>query len=135
MQELVELGFDVGINGCSLKTEENLELVKQLPLERIQLETDGPWCEVRSSSAGAKFLKGWEEEIEDLVEGGEKGGWKSVKKEKWVEGAMVKGRNEPCMIGKVAWIVAGVKGVSVEEVREKAWENSVRMFGLDENGE
>lgn len=134
MQELVELGFDIGINGCSLKTEENLELVRQLPLERIQLETDGPWCEVRSSSAGAKFLKGWEEEVEGLVDGGEKGAWKSVKKEKWVEGAMIKGRNESCMIGKVAWIVAGVKGKSIEEVREKAWENSMKMFGLGENG-
>jgi TatD DNase family protein len=43
MQRLIDLGLDIGVNGCSLKTEENLEVVKLIPLDRIQLETDGPW--------------------------------------------------------------------------------------------
>lgn len=43
MQRLVDLGLDLGVNGCSLKTEENLEVVKAMPLDRIQIETDGPW--------------------------------------------------------------------------------------------
>lgn len=45
---------------------------------------------------------------------------------------MVKGRNEPCAIGLVAWVVSKLHGVSVEEVGEKAWGNTVGLFGLDE---
>jgi TatD DNase family protein len=122
MEELVELGFDIGINGCSLKTEANLEVVRKVPLESIQLETDGPWCEMRASHASSKFLQV-----------GEEVQWKSVKKEKWVEGAMVKGRNEPCMIGQVAAAVAAVKLVSLEQLSEAAWKNTVKMFDLGES--
>ena len=121
MRELVEMGFDIGINGCSLKSGESVEVVRKLPLERMQLETDGPWCEMRLTHASAEFVK-------DMGEAR----WKSVKKERWVEGAMVKGRNEPCMIAKVAWAVARIKGVGLAELTDRAWGNSVGMFGLGE---
>jgi TatD DNase family protein len=122
MKELVSLGWDIGINGCSLKTVENCEVVKQIPLERLQLETDGPWCEIRASHASSECLRDFKD--------GER--WKWVKKEKWEEGALVKGRNESALIGKVVWVVAKLKGVSLEVVCEAAWGNSVRMFGLGE---
>jgi TatD DNase family protein len=106
MRSLVALGLDVGVNGCSLKTEENLEVVKEIPLEHLQIETDGPWCEIRPSHASFKLLGG-EVEIP-----------KAVKKEKWIEGAMVKGRNEPACIVQVAHVIARLKGVEVTEVCE-----------------
>ncbi len=43
---------------------------------------------------------------------------KSVKKEKWEKGMMVKGRNEPATIPHVAHVIAKVKGLPIEEVRE-----------------
>jgi TatD DNase family protein len=126
MQRLVALGLDIGVNGCSMKTEENLEVVKAIPLERLQIETDGPWvrtrspysvdkiplltvpsqCEIRPSHASAKHLNG----APDLP--------KSVKKEKWQKGMMVKGRNEPVAIARVAHVIAAIKEISVEEVCE-----------------
>ena len=57
MQGVVALGFDVGINGCSLKTEDNCAVVNEVPHERLQIETDGPWCEMRPSHAGSQYLK------------------------------------------------------------------------------
>lgn len=43
MEKLIALGFDIGVNGCSMKTAENIEVVKAVPLDRLQIETDGPW--------------------------------------------------------------------------------------------
>ncbi|KAL8988272.1 MAG: hypothetical protein Q9169_008583, partial [Polycauliona sp. 2 TL-2023] len=144
MQELVKLGFHIGINGCSLKTEDNLEVVKQVPLDKLHLETDGPWCEIRPSHAGFKLLEdalGVERGVDGKGAGEKKANgvkvgkgleerWKKVKKEKWSNDCMVKGRNEPCEIWKVARVVARVKGLSVEEVTGAAWRNSMGMFGF-----
>ncbi|KAI1958632.1 hypothetical protein LOZ58_005038 [Ophidiomyces ophidiicola] len=120
MQRLVALGLNIGVNGCSLKTEENLEVVKAMPLDRIQIETDGPWCEIRPSHASFKYVQ----DAPVLP--------KAFKKERWQKGSMVKGRNEPVAISHVAQVIARVKGISVEEVCEAAWNNSIRMFGLGE---
>ncbi|KAI9680505.1 MAG: hypothetical protein M1817_003945 [Caeruleum heppii] len=106
MGGLIKMGLDVGINGCSLKTEENLEVVKEIPLERLQIETDGPWCEIRPSHASAKYLI----EAPPLP--------KAVKKEKYEKGCMVKGRNESVAITRVAHVIASVKEIAVEEVCE-----------------
>lgn len=52
----IELGFFIGINGCSLKTEEQLQSVAQIPSSHILLETDCPWCAIRPSHAGENSL-------------------------------------------------------------------------------
>ena len=118
MKNLVALDLDIGVNGCSMKTEENIEVVKEIPLERLQIETDGPWCEMRASQASLKYKDG----APELP--------RAVKKEKWEKDCMVKGRNEPVTISHVAYAVARIKGITVEEVCEATWRNSVEMFGL-----
>ena len=145
-------GESAGINGCSLKTAANLDAVRALPLGRLLLETDAPWCEIKPSSAGYAHVKTQ---------------WKSQKKEKFKKGDTVKGRCEPCHIvcvrcltpladecertvdvclsvclcvcccccvcvcvacSQVAEVVASVKGVSVEEVARAAYANAQRLF-------
>lgn len=171
MKRLVELGFDIGVNGCSLKTEGNLDVIREIPLDRIQLETDGPWCEMRASHASAKYLvtptpppsppttttnysRLFKKNNKNNINKEEGEGRtttttlttaqapqpppvsklpqlpKAVKKEKWDKDCIIKGRWEPVGITHVAWVVAGVKGISVEELAEAAWRNSIRMFGL-----
>jgi TatD DNase family protein len=161
MRELMDLGLYIGVNGCSFKTVENCAVVEKIDLERIMLETDGPWCEVRPSHEGWKYLieKNLVVEVNDPQNDASSSPatakapplkpqkqpkkqqkretevlerFKVVKKEKWEEGTMVKGRNEPCMIERVAKIVAGIKGIEVEDVCEAAWENTIKVFGLDE---
>lgn len=71
------------IFNSSLKTADNLEVVAKIPNDRLMLETDCPWCEVRPTHASAKLIKTT---------------FPTVKREKWHAGSMVKGRNEPANI-------------------------------------
>ncbi|EFX05340.1 deoxyribonuclease [Grosmannia clavigera kw1407] len=174
-EELMDLGLYMGVNGCSLKTAENCEVLKAIRLDRLMIETDGPWCEVRPSHEGWRYLveaaeaakvqhaelEAREEQVRQVEQvpatsATEKRTltpkkskqppqqkkepvvperFKVVKKEKWEEGVMVKGRNEPCMIERVATIIAAVKGVPVEEVCEAAWANTIKLFGLEDTAQ
>lgn len=74
----------IGINGCSLKTEENLNVIRHLPNDRLMLETDCPWCGIRPSHAGQKFVQTKFNTVK--------------KKEKWTAESLIDGRCEPCQI-------------------------------------
>ncbi|KAG8716991.1 hypothetical protein FRC09_014915 [Ceratobasidium sp. 395] len=56
----------------------------------------------------------------------------SCQPEKFIEGRTVKGRNEPCAIGGVAWVLASLHNCELEDVSRAAWNNSVEMFNLHE---
>ncbi|KAK6004291.1 hypothetical protein QM012_009141 [Aureobasidium pullulans] len=117
MQKLVSMGLEISVNGFSFKDRESLQMVAAIPLNKLQLETDAPWGIIQPSSEVAKKY---------LVNAPALPA--SKKKDKFVMGSMVKERNESCSMSHVAFIVAGLKGISVEEVAKVAWENSIRMF-------
>ena len=115
MLKYSSLGLYIGVNGCSLKTEENLEVVKQIPLDKLLLETDSPWCEIRPTHASAKYVKTYESKVN--------------KKERFVLGEMVKSRNEPRSLLSIATVVAELKGLSVRTVADATFQNSA-VFGF-----
>ncbi|XP_057951205.1 uncharacterized protein LOC131145995 isoform X2 [Malania oleifera] len=104
----------IGVNGCSLKTAENLDVVKSIPLERMMIETDSPYCEIKNTHAGINFVKSL---------------WSSKKKEKYDQECLVKGRNEPCLVRQVLEVVSGCKGISnIDQLSKTLYHNTCRVF-------
>jgi TatD DNase family protein len=109
-KDFVDLDLYIGLNGCSLKTEENLEVVKTIPMDRIMLETDCPYCDIRNSHAGSKYVQTK---------------FQKVDVKKYTPDKMVKDRNEPCSIVQVVEVLSAVLGIEPEELCEVAWRNTL----------
>ncbi|USP76728.1 Deoxyribonuclease Tat-D [Curvularia clavata] len=118
MEKLTSMGLHVSVNNFAFRDRDSLEMIRQIPLEKLQIETDAPWGEIQASSEVAKAY----------LQNATKWPWGNKKKDKFSLGDLVKERNESCSIEKVALVVAGLKGLSVDEVANSAWNNSVRMF-------
>ncbi|KAM7510596.1 hypothetical protein LguiB_009471 [Lonicera macranthoides] len=100
----------IGVNGCSLKTAENLDVVKSIPVDRMMIETDSPYCEIKNTHAGVHLVKSK---------------WPSKKKEKYDQDCIVKGRNEPCLVRQVLEVVAGCKGIAdVDQLSKNLYHNT-----------
>jgi TatD DNase family protein len=114
-EQFLGMNLYIGINGCSLKTDSNLEVVSKLPKDRILIETDAPWCEIKSSHASSKHVKTQ---------------FESKKKEKFESGLRVKGRNEPANLVQVLEAVASVRGEDAQDLGETTFENALKLFSL-----
>ncbi|KCZ76919.1 hypothetical protein H311_02077 [Anncaliia algerae PRA109] len=105
MYELISQGFYIGVNGCSLKTEEGIEVVKQIPIDKLLLETDAPYCKIRKSSPVYSKINFRNEE------------------KKWNR------RNVPITILQVAECVSDIKSIALEELSKITVENTIKCFG------
>ncbi|KAG8483794.1 hypothetical protein CXB51_023477 [Gossypium anomalum] len=112
--ESFSFGYFTGVNGCSLKMAENLDVVRGIPVERMMIETDSPYCEIKSTHAGINFVKSL---------------WPSKKKEKYDKECLVKGRNEPCLVRQVLEVIAGCKGITdMDLFSATLYQNTCRVF-------
>ncbi|KPJ09532.1 Putative deoxyribonuclease TATDN1 [Papilio machaon] len=115
LEKILELGMYIGINGCSLRTKENLEVVRKIPQDRLMIETDCPWCEVKPTHPGYTHV---------VTK------FPAVKKEKYSidSGNQVKGRNEPVNIVQVLEILAAVRKENIDELAEAIFNNTNKLF-------
>lgn len=118
MKTLVSMGLYIGINGCSMKKEEQWDVVRWLPLSSLMIETDCPYCGIKGGHEAKRFVSS---------------SWETKDKKKWLEGSMVKGRNEPCCIRHVCEAIAGIRGCSEDVVAKAAFDNSMKLFWKKES--
>jgi len=113
MQFIDDLYLYIGLNGCSLRTDESLAVVKELPLDKILLETDCPYCEVRKTHPGYQYIQTH---------------FEAKAEKKFERGLTVKSRIEPCHIVQVAEVIAGCKGLLLKEVADACFDNTFRLY-------
>lgn len=113
-KRIIDFGFYIGLNGCSLKTEESLNIIKEIPNEKIMIETDSPWCGIRPSHAGSKLIRTFFPVVK--------------KKDKWTASMLIDSRNEPCQIIQVLEIIAATKEQPIEELATIFYNNTMKLF-------
>lgn len=115
LQKILGLGMYIGINGCSLRTKENLEVASKIPKDKLMIETDCPWCEVKPTHPGYTHV---------MTK------YPTVKKEKYLveSGSQVKGRNEPVNIVQVLEILAVIRKEDTDELAAAIYENTNKLF-------
>lgn len=112
VSRIIDLGLSIGINGCSLKKEENLEVVKCIPADKLMIETDCPWCEIRQTHASYKFIKTNPAKSKNASD----------------PKLAVKNRNEPMNLVQVLEVLAAVRQEEQESLADQIYSNTMKMF-------
>ncbi|ADM11155.1 TatD deoxyribonuclease-like protein [Encephalitozoon intestinalis ATCC 50506] len=105
-EELIKKGFFIGINGCSAKTSEGIDVIKNLPLDSLLIETDSPYCKIRKSYAGFEYVTT---------------DFSSLK--------VLKKKNEPCCVVQVAEIISNATEKDFNLVVETVFSNTIKLYG------
>ena len=115
LKKLLDMGLYIGVNGCSLKTDNNISVIKQIPLDRLLLETDAPFCKITKKSPVYKLIKTH---------------FKQKKVTSEDPYTIMSGRNEPCTLIQVLEVVAVLKGLEGKALAKIVWNNSLKLFNI-----
>ena len=128
-------GVYIGINGCSLRSEHSAEVVRSIPIDRLMLETDAPWCGIKNTHPGKPFVvTAWESKdkkkafkaLEEARETRDEAAF--LAEEARLRNVTVKDRCEPCHIAQVAEVLAAARGEDPRVVAEACRANARRVF-------
>lgn len=116
MKELIDRGYYIGINGCSIRQSMQNGIINELPLERMLVETDSPYCSIRKSFGVnipiGKYLN---------------------PKKQWTPEQGIRGRNEPINVLEVIDAIAALKNTSPQTIIEHTNRNFEQLFNTVTN--
>ena len=112
-KELLNKGYYIGINGLSIRQSIHTGVVQEIPLDRLLVETDAPYCAVKHTDAYYDMTK-------EYIGTGRK----------WSKDTGVRGRNEPANVHQVLDIVAKIRGISKEELVQITDVNARKLLGV-----
>lgn len=112
LDKILKIGLYIGINGCSLKTEKNLEVAKLIPSDRLMIETDCPYCEMRKSHASFKYVKTISGKSKDASD----------------TNIPVKNRNEPSSLIQVLEVLSAIRQEDSDTLAEQIYSNTNKLF-------
>lgn len=105
-QRLLDMGLLLSVNGSAFRTQELASQVARIPLDRLLLETDAPWCDIRKKDYGYDF-------VQTHMETNKRG-------KPFVMGKCLERRNEPCHLVQVMEAFLGAANAKETEEEVKA---------------
>lgn len=119
-QRVLNLGFSLSINGSAFRTKEQALQVTSIPLDRLMLETDAPWCDMRKKDYGYQFISPVPPP--------------NIRGKIFEMGKCLERRSEPCHLLQVAEAFLGCKedpDLTLVALMTQVRKNSVDLFGWD----
>ena len=113
LEIVLKQGWDIGVTCLSFLTDERIETMKKIPLERLHIETDSPFCDIKQNSAAFKFVN-----KKSL----------GLRLPKYKPDTQVMRRNEPCNIIDVATIVSKINQIDHFAIIQTVYKNSHNLF-------
>lgn len=131
-KEFLDMGLYISVNGCSLRTRECIDVVRKIPMDRLCLETDAPWCDLRPTHASFEFQEPYFNVFPEKTnyEFPKFCYEKRFKPEKFQMGKMVSSRNEPALVIKVLSTLAKIRNEDVGILAQQVYKNTKKLFKI-----